>query len=71
MSKVWFITGSSRGFGRAFAEAALSRGDRIAATAGNTDTLADLVAAHGDAILALALDVTDRRAVGEAVTGRA
>ena len=33
MSKVWFVTGSSRGLGRAFVEAALSRGDRVAATA--------------------------------------
>jgi NAD(P)-dependent dehydrogenase (short-subunit alcohol dehydrogenase family) len=33
MSKVWFITGSSRGFGREFALAALSRGDQVAATA--------------------------------------
>ena len=32
-SKVWFITGSSRGFGRIWAEAALERGDRVAATA--------------------------------------
>ncbi|KND23609.1 SDR family NAD(P)-dependent oxidoreductase [Streptomyces acidiscabies] len=67
MSKIWFVTGSSRGFGRLFAEAALSRGDKVAATARNTDSLAGLVAAHGDAILPLALDVTDKAAVSAAV----
>ncbi|MER6961398.1 SDR family NAD(P)-dependent oxidoreductase [Streptomyces sp. NPDC000618] len=67
MSKIWFITGSSRGFGRQFTEAALSRGDRVAATARSVDALADLVTAHGDAILPLALDVTDKAAVTEAV----
>ena len=35
MSKVWFITGTSKGFGRIWAEAALERGDRVAATARN------------------------------------
>ena len=67
MSKIWFITGSSRGFGRQFVEAALSRGDTVAATARNAGSLADLVAAHGDAILPLALDVTDKAAVTETV----
>ncbi len=67
MPKVWFITGSSRGFGRKFAEAALSRGDKVAATARNTDSLADLAAAHGDQILPMPLDVTDRAAVTGAV----
>ena len=68
MSKVWFITGSSRGFGRQFAEAALQRGDRVAATARNTDALADLVSAYGAAVLPLGLDVTDKAAVTHAVT---
>ncbi|NUT18364.1 MAG: SDR family NAD(P)-dependent oxidoreductase [Hamadaea sp.] len=67
MSKVWFVTGSSRGLGRKFVEAALSRGDRVAATARTTDGFADLVAAYGDAILPLPMDVTDRPAVFEAV----
>jgi NAD(P)-dependent dehydrogenase (short-subunit alcohol dehydrogenase family) len=60
MSKVWFITGASKGFGRGWAEAALERGDRVAATARRTETLEALVDAYGDAVLALALDVTDR-----------
>ena len=60
--KTWFITGTSRGFGREWANAALERGDRVAATARDTSTLDDLRAEHGDALLALALDVTDRDA---------
>ncbi|WP_116952004.1 SDR family NAD(P)-dependent oxidoreductase [Jiangella endophytica] len=67
MSKVWFVTGSSRGLGREFAEAALSRGDKVAATARNSATLKDLVATHGDAVLPLDMDVTDRAAVFESV----
>ncbi len=60
MSKVWFVTGASRGFGREFVIAALERGDKVAATARNTDTLNDLVAKYGDAVLPIQLDVTDR-----------
>jgi len=60
--KVWFITGASRGFGREWSIAALERGDRVAATARDLATLDDLVAAHGDRILPLQLDVTDRDA---------
>ncbi|WP_188188415.1 SDR family NAD(P)-dependent oxidoreductase [Nonomuraea sp. SYSU D8015] len=67
MSKVWFVTGSSRGLGRNFVEAALSRGDEVAATARSTGSLDELVAAHGDAILPLELDVTDKAAVFESV----
>lgn len=60
--KVWFITGTSRGFGREWTRAALERGDKVAATARNTGSLRDLVSQHGDSILPLALDVTDRAA---------
>jgi NAD(P)-dependent dehydrogenase (short-subunit alcohol dehydrogenase family) len=67
MSKVWFVTGSSRGLGRRFVEAALSRGDKVAATARNTGSLDELVATYGDAVLPLALDVADRAAVFETV----
>jgi NAD(P)-dependent dehydrogenase (short-subunit alcohol dehydrogenase family) len=62
MSKVWFITGASRGFGKEFARAALKRGDSVAATARDTDSLDDLVTDHGDALLPIRLDVTDRDA---------
>ena len=60
--KVWFITGTSRGFGREWAIAALERGDKVAATARNTRTLDDLTTKYGDALLPIQLDVTDRDA---------
>lgn len=59
-AKVWFITGTSRGFGREWAEAALERGDQVAATARDLSTLDSLVEKYGDAILPIQLDVTDR-----------
>jgi NAD(P)-dependent dehydrogenase (short-subunit alcohol dehydrogenase family) len=65
--KVWFVTGASRGFGRIWTEAALKRGDKVAATARDVKALDDLVGAHGASILALPLDVTDRDAVFGAV----
>jgi NAD(P)-dependent dehydrogenase (short-subunit alcohol dehydrogenase family) len=67
MSKVWFITGTSKGFGRIWAEAALERGDRVVATARNADTLTPLAEAHGDNVLTLSLDVQDKAAVDAAV----
>jgi NAD(P)-dependent dehydrogenase (short-subunit alcohol dehydrogenase family) len=67
MSKVWFITGTSKGFGRIWAEAALERGDRVAATARDPRTLSELVERYGEAVLALQLDVTDRAQVDTAV----
>ncbi|MHB8463516.1 MAG: SDR family oxidoreductase [Acidimicrobiales bacterium] len=67
MSKVWFITGTSKGFGRIFTEAALGRGDRVVATARDTATLADLTDRYADAVLPLELDVTDRHQVFAAV----
>jgi NAD(P)-dependent dehydrogenase (short-subunit alcohol dehydrogenase family) len=60
--KTWFITGASRGFGREWTIAALERGDKVAATARDSSTLDDLVEKHGDAMLPLRLDVTDRAA---------
>jgi NAD(P)-dependent dehydrogenase (short-subunit alcohol dehydrogenase family) len=63
VSRIWFVTGSSRGLGREFVEAALSRGDKVAAAARNAASLDELVAVHGDAVLPLALDVTDKAAV--------
>ena len=67
MTKTWFITGTSKGFGREWAEAALERGDRVAATARDTTALAPLVERYGDAVLALRLDVTERAAAVAAV----
>lgn len=65
--KVWFITGTSRGFGREWAIAALDRGDRVAATARDASSLADLVQQYGELILPIQLEVTDREAVFAAV----
>jgi NADP-dependent 3-hydroxy acid dehydrogenase YdfG len=61
-NKIWFITGTSRGFGREWAIAALERGDKVAATARDTSTLDDLAEKYGDALLPIQLDVTDRDA---------
>src|SRR6202050_1460447 len=65
--KVWFITGTSRGFGRVWAQAALARGDRVAATARDVKTLGPLVERYGDLIAPLALDVTDKAAASAAI----
>ncbi|MGW8375259.1 SDR family oxidoreductase [Streptomyces sp. ODS28] len=66
-TKNWFITGASRGFGRIWAEAALARGDRVAATARRPEALDPLVAAYGDRVLPLGLDVIERASVTTAV----
>lgn len=66
-AKIWFITGAARGFGRIWTDAALKRGDKVAATARNPAALHQLVHTYGDAILVLPLDVTDRAAVVDAV----
>jgi NAD(P)-dependent dehydrogenase (short-subunit alcohol dehydrogenase family) len=62
MTKTWFITGASKGFGREWTEGALERGDRVAATARRLETLDALVDAYGDSVLPIRLDVTDRDA---------
>jgi NAD(P)-dependent dehydrogenase (short-subunit alcohol dehydrogenase family) len=67
VSKVWFVTGASHGFGRQFTEAALGRGDKVAATARRPESLNDLVDTYRDAILPLRLDVTDHEQVQTAV----
>jgi NAD(P)-dependent dehydrogenase (short-subunit alcohol dehydrogenase family) len=67
VTKIWFITGASKGFGREWAEAALDRGDKVAATARDPKTLDALVDTYGDAVLPLQLDVNDRGADVESV----
>ena len=67
MAKMWFLTGASKGFGRIWAKAALERGDSVAATARDTESLADLVDQHGERILALELDVNDKQAIDASV----
>jgi NADP-dependent 3-hydroxy acid dehydrogenase YdfG len=58
-TKIWFITGASRGFGRVWAEAALKRGDKVAATARKLASIADLKEKYGENVLTLELDVTN------------
>ncbi|KAK5994449.1 Oxidoreductase BOA17 [Cladobotryum mycophilum] len=68
MTKIWLVTGSSRGLGRALAEAILQAGDSIVATARKPEQLQDLVDQYGeDKILAAALDVTDDAQVNAVV----
>lgn len=66
-SRVWFVTGASRGLGRAFTEAALAAGDRVVGAARDVSPLDDLAARHPDRLLAARLDVTDRAAVVDVV----
>ncbi len=66
--KVWFITGASKGFGYVWTEAALARGDSVAAAARNIDSLEGLKAKYGDRLLPVALDVGSKAAVDAAVT---
>ncbi len=69
-SKVWFITGASRGLGRELARAVLAAGHRVAATARRAADVADIVATAPERAVAVRLDVTDaagaRAAVAEA-----
>ncbi|HEY0281078.1 MAG TPA: SDR family oxidoreductase [Rhizomicrobium sp.] len=65
--KVWFITGASKGFGYIWTEAALARGDSVAAAARNIGSLDGLKAKYGDRLLPLTLDVGDKAAVDAAV----
>src|SRR6202521_4401390 len=66
-SKVWLITGSSRGLGRAFAQAALDAGHCVVATARNPLQLSDLVSNYGDRVRPLALDVTSEAQARHAI----
>jgi len=66
-NKVWFITGASRGFGRVWADAALKRGDKVAATARKLESIADLKEKYGENVLTLALDVTNHEQVKTAI----
>ena len=66
-AKVWFITGTSKGFGRIWAEAALRRGDKVVATARRTESLSELTSRYGSSVLPLALDVTNEVGVASVV----
>ncbi|MGB2571651.1 SDR family NAD(P)-dependent oxidoreductase [Micromonospora citrea] len=65
--RAWFITGASRGLGRAFTEAALAAGDRVAAVARHVEPLRELAARYPDRLLCLPLDVSDSAAVTRTV----
>jgi len=65
--KTFFLTGSSRGFGRSIARAVLDAGHQLVATARNPEKLQELVERHGDRILPVALDVTDYTAAQRAI----
>ncbi|MER2194753.1 SDR family NAD(P)-dependent oxidoreductase [Methylobacterium brachiatum] len=67
MPKSWFVTGSSRGLGRAIVMAALEAGHTVMATARNPGDLDDLVTRYRGRIIPYALDVSDAAAVGQAV----
>jgi NAD(P)-dependent dehydrogenase (short-subunit alcohol dehydrogenase family) len=64
----WLITGCSTGLGRALAQAALDRGDNVAATARDAATTQPLVDAHPETALALTLDVTNPAQITAAVS---
>ncbi|PZG17938.1 short-chain dehydrogenase [Micromonospora craterilacus] len=66
-SRVWFITGATRGLGRAVTEAALAAGDRVVGAARDISPLAELAGRYPDTLVSLPLDVADRAAVGAAV----
>jgi NAD(P)-dependent dehydrogenase (short-subunit alcohol dehydrogenase family) len=66
-TKVWLITGSTRGLGRALAEAVLAAGHKLVATGRDPGRLKDLVVRYGDQVRAIALDVTDEQAATGAV----
>ena len=66
-AKVWLITGSARGFGRALAMAVLEAGHKLVATARNPEQLSDMVARYGDRVRAITLDVTNEQAAIDAV----
>jgi len=66
-AKIWLITGCSSGLGRALGGYLLERGDRVALTARDPTSIADLVAAHGDNAIALGLDVIRQAEANAAV----
>ncbi len=67
MSKVWLVTGCSRGIGRAIARAVLEHGDKLVATARQVDQLSSLSEEFGDQVALLALDVRNSTAAEQAV----
>jgi NAD(P)-dependent dehydrogenase (short-subunit alcohol dehydrogenase family) len=67
MSKVWFITGASRGLGLEVARAVLDAGHRVVATARRPEQITSELAGYGERLLALPLDVTNTEQATAAV----
>jgi len=67
VSKVWLITGASRGLGRAFTEEALKAGHRIVATARNSEQLVEVASKFGRSVRIVSLDVTNEMQAKDAV----
>ena len=67
MSKVWLITGASRGLGRAITEEALKAGHRVVATARNSEQLVDVTREFGVSVRTVSLDVTNEAQAKHAV----
>lgn len=65
--KVWFITGSSTGFGREMVKQLLADGAHVVATARRPEQLEEFVSQYPDTVLTVALDVTDQDSIDEAV----
>ncbi|MGW5651534.1 oxidoreductase [Streptomyces humi] len=64
---IWFVTGSSRGFGLEITRAALAAGHQVVATARTPDTVREQFPDAGDALLTVVLDVTDPQSIQAAV----
>jgi short-subunit dehydrogenase len=58
-SRVWFMTGTSTGFGRLLTEEVLKRGERVIATARDVSQLSRLTQQYPDRMQTLTLDVTN------------
>jgi NAD(P)-dependent dehydrogenase (short-subunit alcohol dehydrogenase family) len=67
MSKTWFITGTSSGFGRLLTEMLLARGDRVVGTLRKPGALDDLKKAHGDMLDVVTMDLTDTASIRQAI----
>jgi NADP-dependent 3-hydroxy acid dehydrogenase YdfG len=65
--RIWLVTGSSRGLGRAIVEAGLAAGNKVLATARDIKSLADLLERYGDQVQLFAMNVTDEAAAANAV----
>ncbi|MGY0037781.1 SDR family NAD(P)-dependent oxidoreductase [Pedobacter sp. NJ-S-72] len=68
ITKVWFITGSSRGLGRNLTESVLTNGDKVVATARDTTQLKELLTAYPDQLYPVQLDVNDQKQIDQAVS---